>query len=169
MYDVDISGRLKLKEGGIMKVWELTKVIEAPIETIWKVIDGSEENLKKLDPKIVNQDTILETEERIGSKYLQTYREGKREETYEVVVTDYFETDDEKMFAIAFTIANMFEVGVYYKLKKISEQETEVYYKTTNNPLKFFAKLMMFIMPGGNKVLIDHLAKIEQLAKEMEK
>lgn len=157
-----------MKEGGEMKVWEMTKVIAAPIESVWNVIDGSEENLKKLDPKIVSQETILETDERIGSRYRQTYREGKREETYEVVVTDYFETDDEKMFAIAFTIAKMFEVGVYYKLKKVSDSETEVHYKTTNNPLKFFAKLMMFIMPGDNKILVDHLAKIEQLAKEME-
>jgi hypothetical protein len=38
-------------------------------------------------------------------------------------------------------------------------------YKTTNNPLKFMAKLLMMLMPGGNKMLEKHMTRIEQMAK----
>lgn len=53
-----------------MKTWKAEIEINATIETVWEVIDGSEENLKKLDPKIVPSKVIHKTEESIGSTYL---------------------------------------------------------------------------------------------------
>jgi len=148
-----------------MKTWTITKEISVSIDKVWDVIDGSEENLKKLDPKIISQETLIETEERVGSKYLQKYKEGKKVMEYEVFVTDYNETDYEKMFAIAFNLAGWFDIAVRYELEKVDENKTIIKYTTTNKPLKFLAKVMMKFMPGGDKMLEKHIQKIEELAK----
>jgi len=148
-----------------MKTWTITKEISVSIDKVWDVIDGSEENLKKLDPKIISQETLIETEERVGSKYLQKYKEGKKVMEYEVFVTDYNETDYEKMFAIAFNLAGWFDIAVRYELEKVDENKTLIKYTTTNKPLKFLAKVMMKFMPGGDKMLEKHIQKIEELAK----
>ena len=148
-----------------MKTWTITKEISVSIDKVWDVIDGSEENLKKLDPKIISQETLIETEERVGSIYLQKYKEGKKVMEYEVFVTDYNETDYEKMFAIAFNLAGWFDIAVRYELEKVDENKTIIKYTTTNKPLKFLAKVMMKFMPGGDKMLENHIQKIEELAK----
>jgi len=148
-----------------MKTWTITKEVNVSIDKVWDVIDGSEENLKNLDPKIISQETLIVTEERVGSKYLQKYKEGKKVMEYEVVVTDYNETDYEKMFAIGFNLGGWFDIAVRYELEKIDENKTIIKYTTTNKPLKFLAKVMMKFMPGGDNMLEKHIKKIEELAK----
>ncbi len=148
-----------------MKKWTAEIEINAPIEKVWEVIDGSEENLKKLDPKILSNKVIEETEERIGSSYLQKYQEGKKIMEYVVEVKDYKEDDNSKMFQIGFELGNSFDINVKYLLKKMDENKTHLTYTVTNRPMKFLAKVMMMIMGKGNSVIDTHLKKIKELSE----
>lgn len=71
-----------------MKRWESEIVVDCAIDKVWYILDGNEEHLKILDPNIVKNEVINETDERIGSTYLQEYKEGKRVMEYVVTVLD---------------------------------------------------------------------------------
>lgn len=148
-----------------MKTWTAEIEINAPIEKVWEVIDGSEENLKKLDPKIVSNKVIEETKERIGSKYLQQYKEGKKVMEYVVEVTDYAEDDNNKMFQIGFKLGKWFDITVKYVLKKIDNNKTHLYYTTTNRPMNFLAKIMMKMMGNNTSVVDNHVKKIKEFSE----
>lgn len=148
-----------------MKTWTAEIAINAPIEKVWEVIDGSEENLKKLDPKILSNKVIEETEERIGSRYLQKYKEGKKVMEYVVEVKDYAEDDNNKMFRVGFELGNWFDITVKYVLKKVDENKTHLVYTTTNRPMKFLAKIMMRIMGDNTSVIDTHVEKIKKLSE----
>lgn len=149
-----------------MKLWSSQIEINAPIEKVWEVIDGSEENLKKLDPKIVLNEVIEETNERIGSKYRQQYKEGKNVMEYVVEVLDYKEDDNNKMFKIGFNLGGWFDITAKYELKKINNTTTNLTYTTTNKPLKLFAKIMMLMM-RNDSVVEKHVEKVKELAENM--
>lgn len=164
-----LKGKIKIKwqclGGNFMKTWTEEIEINAPIETVWKVIDGSEENLKKLDPKIISSKVIEETEKRIGSRYLQEYKEGRKVMEYVVEVKDYLEDDNNKMFEIGFELGNWFDITVKYVLKKVDENKTHLVYSTTNRPMKFFAKIMMRMMGNDSSVVKTHVEKIKKLSE----
>lgn len=146
-----------------MKVWQADTVITAPIEAVWDVIDGSEDHLKALDPHIVSHIIINETPERIGSKYQQTYREGTKDMTYIVEVIDYDESPTKKRFTIGFNLGGMFDITAGYQLIALDPNTTHLTYRTTNQPLKFFAKIMMKLMKNDS-VVKQHLQRISHLA-----
>lgn len=147
-----------------MKEWSTSIEINAAIEDVWKIIDGSEENLKKLDPKIVSSIVIEETPERIGSKYRQQYKEGKRVIEYIVEVKEYDEDDKNKKFKIGFNLAGWFDITAKYELKRMDNKKTYLTYTTTNKPLKFFAKLMMFFM-RNDSVVDKHVNRLKDLSE----
>ncbi len=149
-----------------MKKWQSDIIVNKNIEDVWAFLDGNEENLKIMDSNIVSNKVIEETEERIGSRYLQVYREGKREEEYEVICKDYLDTENKKVLHIGFELAGMFDLNAIYTLEKIDENTTKVIYETTNQPLKFFAKVMM-ILPGtgSSKLLEKHLNHIKDVVE----
>lgn len=148
-----------------MKIWTAEIEINASIEKVWEVIDGSEEKLQKLDPKIISNKVIEETKERIGSRYLQKYKEGKKVMEYVVEVVDYEEDDSNKMFKIGFELGNWFDITAKYVLEKVDDNKTHLVYTTTNRPMKFFAKIMMKMMGNNTSVVDNHVEKIKKLSE----
>jgi len=53
-----------------MKQWTSEVEINAPIEKVWKLFDGSLENMQKIMPKVVGNKPVTITDDMVGSIYL---------------------------------------------------------------------------------------------------
>ncbi|WP_342505693.1 SRPBCC family protein [Sporosarcina sp. FSL K6-2383] len=146
-----------------MKQWTNTVEINAPIETVWQLFDGSLENMQKIMPKVVGNQPVTITDEMVGSIYLQKYQEGKRVMEYEVETLEYSDSSDEKKMKVGFTLGNMFDITAGYHLVKIDESRTSFTYTTTNLPLKWFVKL--FLLFGNDKVVVEFVQRVKKIAE----
>lgn len=146
-----------------MKQWTKEIEIDAPIEHVWKYLDGSLENMQKIMPQVVSNEPISITEEVVGSVYLQKYREGKRVMEYEVKTLEYIDSPNEKKMKVGFTLANMFDITARYQLIKLNEEQTKLIYTATNDPLKWFVKL--FLMFANDKVVVEFVERVKRVAE----
>ncbi|WP_374964018.1 SRPBCC family protein [Lysinibacillus sp. RS5] len=146
-----------------MKTWTKTININAPIENVWTLLDGSLADLQKIMPQVVENKPMKITEEVVGSVYRQKYKEGKRIEEYDVETLEYTNTPDKKILKVGFTLANMFEITAYYELNKLNETETSFTYTATNKPLKWFVKL--FLLFASDKVVVEFLERVKKVAE----
>ncbi|MGL5042000.1 MAG: SRPBCC family protein [Culicoidibacterales bacterium] len=140
-----------------------TVIIDKPIETVFAFLDGSEENLKKMDDKIQFNKVIIETPNKIGSKYLQGYKEGTKVMEYEIEVIDYIDKPDFKLFKFHFTLGKSFAITVAYVLDSVDENQTKVAYTVENKPLTFIMKILFKFMGDGDKMVDKHLTKLKEL------
>ena len=60
--------------------WKEEIMIERNIEKVWILF--SDQHIKKIMPKVEEHTLIEKREDEAGAKHRQTYREGKRLETY---------------------------------------------------------------------------------------
>ncbi|EON73526.1 SRPBCC family protein [Lysinibacillus sphaericus] len=146
-----------------MKAWTKSIEINAPIEHVWKFLDGSLAEMQKIMPQVVENKPVKITEEVVGSVYRQKYKEGKRIEEYDVETLEYTNTPDNKKMKIGFTLANMFEITAFYELDKINEKETSFTYTVTNRPLKWFVKL--FLLFATDKVVVEFIERVKKVAE----
>jgi len=146
-----------------MKTWTKTININAPIENVWKLLDGSLADMQKIMPQVIENKPVKVTEEGVGSIYRQKYKEGKRIETYDVETLEYSNTPDKKILKVGFVLANLFEITAYYELNKINETETSFTYSVTNNVLKWFVKL--FLLFASDKVVVQFLERVKTVAE----
>lgn len=56
-----------------MKEWTRDIEINAPIEEVWSLVDGSIENMQKIMPNVIEHEPINVTEDKIGSVHRQQY------------------------------------------------------------------------------------------------
>lgn len=146
-----------------MKTWTKTININAPIENVWKLLDGSLADMQKIMPQVIENKPVKVTEEVIGSIYRQKYKEGKRIEAYDVETLEYSNTPDKKILKVGFVLAHMFAITAYYELNKINETETSFTYSVTNNALKWFVKL--FLLFASDKVVVEFLERVKTVAE----
>lgn len=146
-----------------MKTWTKTININAPIENIWKLLDGSLADMQKIMPQVIENKPVKVTEEVVGSIYRQKYKEGKRIEAYDVETLEYSNTPDKKILKVGFVLANLFAITAYYELNKINETETSFTYSVTNNALKWFVKL--FLLFASDKVVVQFLERVKTVAE----
>lgn len=146
-----------------MKQWKKEIEIHAPIEHVWKYLDGSLENMQKIMPQVVSNEPISITEEVVGSVYLQKYREGKRVMEYEVKTLEYIDSPNEKKMKVGFTLANVFDITARYQLIKLNEEQTKLIYTATNDPLKWFVKL--FLIFANDKVVVEFVERVKRVAE----
>jgi hypothetical protein len=147
-----------------LKEWTKEIEIDAPIEEIWGLFDGSLENMQKIMPQVVGNTPVKVTEEGVGSIYRQQYKEGKRIEEYDVVTLEYLNNPDHKRMKVGFNLANYFEITAGYELTKINEHKTVFKYTTTNKPLKAIFKLFLWF--ASDKVVVKFVDKVKQVAEE---
>jgi ligand-binding SRPBCC domain-containing protein len=147
-----------------MKQWTKETEIEAPIEQVWKLFNGSVEDMQKIMPQVVENTPITVTEEGIGSVYRQKYKEGNRVQEYDVKTLDFLDTPESKKLTVGFTIANMFEITALYELKKVDDNKTWFRYTTTNKPLRWFIKLFLFL--ASDKIVVKFVNRVKRVAEE---
>ncbi|KGR77450.1 SRPBCC family protein [Ureibacillus sinduriensis] len=146
-----------------MKSWTKDIEINASIEQIWSLLNGKLEDMQKIMPQVVSQEPIKLTPEKVGSIYLQKYREGNRVLEYEVKTLEYLDDINSKKLKVGFTLANMFQITAKYELKKMDENTTYFKYTTTNTPLKWYLKPL--VMLGSSKVVIQFAERVKKVAE----
>ncbi|MFJ5762678.1 SRPBCC family protein [Neobacillus sp. NPDC093182] len=147
-----------------MKEWTKEIEINAPIEKIWDLFDGSLEKMQKIMPQVVGNTPVKVTEEGVGTIYRQQYKEGKRIEEYDVETLEYLNTPEFKKMKVGFTLANIFEITAAYEVTKINEQKTRFKYTTTNKPLKAIFKLFLWF--ASDKTVVKFVERVKELAEE---
>ncbi|MCM3390070.1 SRPBCC family protein [Ureibacillus chungkukjangi] len=147
-----------------MKSWTKDIVIEVPIEQVWNLLNGSLEDMQKIMPAVVAHEPVKLTDEKIGSIYLQRYREGNREQEYEVQTLDYINDDFFKKLKVGFTLAKLFKITAEYELKSIETNKTNFRYTTTNTPLKWFLKPLVKF--ASDKVVVQFVERVKKEAEQ---
>lgn len=147
-----------------MREWTKEIEIDAPIEKIWALFDGSLENMQKIMPQVISNIPVKVTEEGVGSIYRQQYKEGKRIEEYDVETLEYLDTPTHKKMKVGFNLANYFEITAGYEATKITEHKTLFKYTTTNKPLKALFKLFLWF--ASDKVVIKFVEKVKEVAEK---
>ncbi|MBS4206963.1 SRPBCC family protein [Bacillus sp. FJAT-50079] len=146
-----------------MKEWSKEIIIEAPIEAIWDLFDGSLEKMQLMMPQVIENKPVKITEEVVGSIYRQRYKEGKRIEEYDVETLLYLDEPNEKKLKVGFILANFFDITALYELKKIDETKTQFRYTATNKVLKWYFK--PFLLFAGDKVVVSFVNRVKEVAE----
>ena len=107
-----------------MKQWSKEIEINAPIDDVWMLFNGSLEEMQKIMPQVIENKPKTITDDMVGSIYLQKYKEGKRVMEYEVETLEYKNAPNEKMMKAGFTLSNMFEITAKYELVKLEDNKT---------------------------------------------
>jgi carbon monoxide dehydrogenase subunit G len=146
-----------------MKQWTREIEINAPIEVVWSLFNGSLEDMQKIMPQVMENKLIKETPDKIGSIHLQVYKEGKRKQQYEVKTLDYLDTPEKKKLKIGFNLANMFDITADYEITKLDENKTLFKYTATNTPLKWFVKLILKL--ANDKIVVQFTERVKEVAE----
>jgi hypothetical protein len=147
-----------------MKEWTKDIEINAPIDQVWKLFDGNLEDMQKIMPNVIENNLVKETEDKVGTIYRQKYREGKRVQEYDVETLEYQNEEDYKRVKVGFNLANVFEITAAYDLKKIDDNTTYFRYTTTNNPLKWFVKILVKLA-GSDKVVVQFVERVKEVSE----
>ena len=79
-----------------MKKWSSEIEIDAPIDKVWALFDGSLKDMQKIMPQVIANDPIEQKEEGVGSIHLQKFQEGKQVMEYMVETLEYVDNQNEK-------------------------------------------------------------------------
>src|SRR5690606_27941415 len=126
--------------------------------------DGNLEDMQKIMPNVIENNLVKETEDKVGTIYRQKYREGKRVQEYDVETLEYQNEEDYKRVKVGFNLANVFEITAAYDLKKIDDNTTYFRYTTTNNPLKWFVKILVKLA-GSDKVVVQFVERVKEVSE----
>lgn len=146
-----------------MKKWSHEVVIHAPIEDVWKVFDGSLEETQRIMPNIVSIEPIKETEDKVGSVYRQIFRNRNAVQEYEVETVEYEDTSTYKKLKTSFTIPRMLDITNVYELKQLDDGKTQFFNETTNIPLRWDMKILLFF--AGKKPVVDLVERVRIAAE----
>ncbi|TDL31355.1 SRPBCC family protein [Jeotgalibacillus sp. S-D1] len=146
-----------------MRKWIKGIEINAPIEQVWKLLDGSLEDMQKIMPEVMENEPVKVTEEVIGSVHRQKYKEGKRIMEYDVEVLEYENGIEKKKLKIEFVLADMFRITALYEVLKLEENKTFLRYTVTNTPLKWYVQL--FLLFSTEKTVNKFLERVKDVAE----
>lgn len=148
--------------------WKDETVINANIEQIWSLF--SDKNIKRIMPKIEEHKLIEKNETEAGAKHRQTYREGKRLETYIVNTLIYEDREEEKKKQIHFVLGKAFEVTLTFTLFKVDEWHTTFIYEGENKGVNFIGRAMMKLASkkGNDDVVKEFLERVREEAMKTE-
>ncbi len=149
-----------------MKKWSNEIEINAPIEKVWALFDGSLKDLQKIMPQVIANDVVSETDDGVGSIHLQKFKEGKQVMEYMVETLEYVNLPNEKVKRITFKLNDIFEVTRRYELVKVEEDKTLFKYTSTNRALKLYVRLMSLF--ASNKVSLGFIERVKEVAEKPE-
>ncbi|WP_337193903.1 SRPBCC family protein [Pontibacillus yanchengensis] len=102
----------------------------------------------------------------MGAKHRQSYREGKRVETYIVETLAYEDSGDKKYKKLSFVLGKAFEVTLSFTLLKENDSQTRFIYEGQNKGINFVGRAMLKLgNEKSNKNVVDEfLQRVEQEA-----
>ncbi|MFI8495399.1 SRPBCC family protein [Peribacillus butanolivorans] len=144
--------------------WKEEIIIESNIEKVWSLF--FDKNIKKIMDKVEEHTLIEKKEEEVGAKHRQSYREGKRLETYIVETLKYEDLEDKKQKQISFVLGKAFEITLTFTLLKIDDTHTKFIYEGQNKGVNFVGRAMLKLgsEKSNNKVVQEFMQKVEQEA-----
>ncbi|WP_404458357.1 SRPBCC family protein [Oceanobacillus kapialis] len=147
--------------------WKDETIIERDIETVWSLF--SDRNIKKIMPKVEEHVLVEKSETEAGAKHRQSYREGKRVESYIVETLAYEDTPLEKHKKISFIVGKAFEINLSFTLKKIDETHTKFIYSGHNKGVNFVGRAMMKLAnkKGNEQVVQDFMERVNREAMKL--
>lgn len=147
-----------------MILWKEEKVIPANIETVWSLF--SDKNIKRIMPKVEEHILIEKSETQAGAKHQQTYREGKRLETYIVDTLIYKDREEEKKKQIQFVLGKAFEVTLTFTLIMVDDNHTRLIYEGANKGVNFVGRAMLKLAgkKSNHDVVMEFLERVQHEA-----
>lgn len=144
--------------------WKEEIIIDTNIEKVWSLF--LDENIKKIMPKVEEHTLIEKSEEDVGAKHRQSYREGKRVETYIVETLAYKDLEDKKNKEISFVLGKAFEITMSFKILKISDTQTKFIYEGRNKGFNFVGRAMLKLgsEKSNNLVVQEFMQKVKEEA-----
>ncbi|MFD2045418.1 SRPBCC family protein [Ornithinibacillus salinisoli] len=144
--------------------WREEITIDENIEKIWDLFRDI--NIKRIMPKVEDHKLIEKEEHEIGAKHRQTYREGKRLETYIVETLAYEDEVERKKKQIRFVIGKAFEVNLTFTLLKMGETQTKFIYKGHNKGVNFVGRAMLKLASSksNNAVVQEFMERVTEEA-----
>jgi hypothetical protein len=151
-----------------MLEWKEETVIKANIEKVWSLF--WDKNIKSIMPKVEEHILIERKENEVGAKHRQTYREGKRKETYIVETVAYEDTKEKKNKQIRFVLGKAFEITLTFQLYKIDEHNTKFIYEGQNREVNFVGRVMLKLssQKSNDKVVKEFMQRVEHEALNTE-
>ncbi|MRX26782.1 SRPBCC family protein [Kangiella sp. HZ709] len=139
--------------------------IDAPADIVFLWLEDND-RLKQWVPNLVSDETIVETPEKIGTKFQQVFLENGRNMEMIGEITEYAEN---KLMRVIMH-GDKFELDVSYQLNSLAEAQTEV---TQDTQIKFkgFMKIMTPIffvvskLSKNNPQIAAH-AKLKEMAEQ---
>ena len=113
-----------------------TTLIDAPAATVFLWLED-DDRLKKWVPNIVEDEPLLETPEKVGSKFRQVFLENGREMEMIGEITEFSENERLRVYITG----KMFDLDVDYILKPLSDTQTEL---TQDSDIKFKGMMVLF-------------------------
>lgn len=141
--------------------WKEEKVIPANIETVWNLF--SDKNIKRIMPKVEEHILFEKRESEAGAKHRQTYREGKRLETYIVETLIYEDREGEKKKQIQFVLGKAFAVTLTFTLIKVDDSQTRLIYEGENKGVNFVGRAMLKLAgkKSNHDVVMEFLERVQ--------
>ncbi|KGR77392.1 SRPBCC family protein [Ureibacillus manganicus] len=145
--------------------WKEEIIINKNIEDVWNLF--RDKNIKRIMPKVEEHKLIEKKEHEVGAKHEQTYREGKRVETYIVETLAYEELVERKHKQIRFVIGKAFEVTLSFTLLQNSNTQTKFTYEGTNKGVNFVGRAMLKLgnEKSNYKVVEEFLHRVKNEAE----
>lgn len=146
--------------------WKEETMIETNIEKAWELF--LDKNIKKIMPKVEGHTLIEKQEWEVGAKHQQSYREGKRVETYIVETLAYEDQPDKKHKQIHFVLGKAFEITLAFTLIKVDDSHTQFIYEGQNKGVNFVGRAMLKLgsEKSNLKVVHEFLEKVRQEAEK---
>lgn len=113
-----------------------TTVIDAPAATVFLWLED-DDRLKKWVPNIIEDEPLIETPEKVGSKFRQVFLENGRRMEMIGEITEFAENERLRVYITG----KMFDLDVDYILKPLSDTQTEL---TQDSEIKFKGFMMLF-------------------------
>ena len=145
--------------------WKEEIIINKNIEDVWNLF--RDKNIKRIMPKVEEHKLIEKKEHEVDAKHEQTYREGKRVETYIVETLAYEELVERKHKQIRFVIGKAFEVTLSFTLLQNSNTQTKFTYEGTNKGVNFVGRAMLKLgnEKSNYKVVEEFLHRVKNVAE----
>ena len=144
--------------------WKEEVVIDTDIEKVWSLF--LDKNIKNIMPKVEEHTLIEKSEREVGAKHRQSYREGKRVETYIVETIAHEDDEDKKHKKIRFVLGKAFEITLGFTMIKVNDQQTKFIYEGSNRGVNFVGRAMLKLgsEKSNNKVVEEFMQKVEEEA-----
>jgi len=141
-----------------------TTLINAPAATVFLWLEDND-RLMRWVPNLVEDEALVDTPEKIGSKFRQVFLENGRRMEMTGEITAYVENERMRVDVVG----DMFVLDADYTLKAIADNQTELTQDTEirfKGFMKLFAPVMMLMSKFSSKdPQADAHAKLKAMAE----